>query len=434
MNKIDYFRKRLTEGYNNDELNDAANAGEALLREHWNNRVSHGIPYANDLFNLALVYDEMGDWERALEMYAESARLIHEEEGDSLEFVSRSGNMAALLNKIGRPEHAYLLYSHIVFILRMAANPKDTALADALYNLANASADIGKREEALRLHKEALTIRKDSGAFEEAVHSLHSLAFLHEDKKAEKDKALQYAKDAMELAYENMELAEPDSTREHNYYSACFYLAGLYEAKGDYGQAEPLYESVMKWTKALCGSANSAYLNAASKLANLLTGQKKFKEALLLHLEINEGFKLLMGEAHLFYANNLRSMAILHKKLGEYGEAEKRMLYSIRIRRHISDEITADALFLIEMHLQNNDTDKALEMLVYILMGAADDKAGKDALHTMLADTFVRAGNARLNSLSAAMEELSTRDRLYEVMKKWTAWEKEQRAFDSAGD
>jgi tetratricopeptide (TPR) repeat protein len=425
MNKVNYLRKCVSERFENLELSSAAEAGEALLREHWNNQVSFGVPYANDLFNLALVYDEMGTWDRALEMYAESARLVHEAEGDSLAFVGRVNNMAALLGRLGRTEQAYRLYAHMTVILRTLTGPKDAVLADGLYNLANAAADMGRQDEAQRLHEEALRIRREAGG-DDTIHSLHSLAFLNEEKTGEK--ALQYAKEAMNLAREAMDTQELNEesllNKEHNYYSACFYLAGLHETRSEFENAESLYETVLDWTAAQGGSSHSAYLNVASRLANILTSRGKYREALKLHQEISDSFRETAGESHLFYANNLRSMALLHKLLGEPEETERLMMESIRLRRIGVDEVIADSVLLIEMYLQMDKPDKALDMLVYVLMEANESSQGYDEKINTLAETFARAGNAQLATLSAAMEELCRLDKLHAAINKWKEWEK----------
>jgi tetratricopeptide (TPR) repeat protein len=427
MNKIKYFRKCVAEWYAGANFTDAVEAGEALLREHWNNETACGVPYADDVFNLAFIYDEMGVWDRALQLYAESAKLVHEEEGDSLNFVGRVNNMAALLARLGRTEHAYRLYAHMVSIMRPALDAKEPALADGLYNLANIAAEMGKKEEALRLHKEALKIRRKAGSADDAVHSLHSLAFLHEEDKAQ-EKSLRYAKDAMELALDALEGPEAGfnrlTERENTYYSACFYLANLHESKGELDKAESLYETVLRWTEIQGGTCHSAYLNVASRLANIMAGRGRYDEALALHREVSENFKRTAGETHLFYANNLRSIALLHKKMNQYAEAEQFMMESIKIRRSGVDDITPDAIFLIEMFLQNNQPEKALEMLVYVLM---DVKAGEpeyDDTMTALAEVFVRAGHKQLATLSAAMEELCRRDKVQLVIQKWNRWEK----------
>ena len=427
MNKINYFRKCVAERYSAENLADAVDAGEALLREHWNNETAYGVPYADDVFNLAFIYDEMGNWERALQLYAESAKLVHEEEGDSANFVGRVSNMAALLARMGRTEHAYRLYAHMTAIMRLTLDAKEPALADGLYNLANIAAEMGKRDEALRLHKEALRIRRKAGADDDAVHSLHSLAFLHEEDKTQ-EKSLRYAKDAMELALGVLEGpgAESDkfTERENAYYSACFYLANLHESKGELEKAETLYESVLRWAEMRGGSSHSAYINVASKLANIIAERGRYHDALALHREISENFKRSSGETHLFYANNLRSIALLYKKTGQYEDAEKSMMESIKIRRGGVDDITTDAIFLIEMYLQNDQPDKALEMLVYVLMDVnAGEPEYDDTLNT-LAEVFVRAGHKQLATLSTAMEELCRRDKVRAVIHKWNCWEK----------
>jgi tetratricopeptide (TPR) repeat protein len=433
MNKITYFRSKLHEHALDLRLNEAAEAGEALIIEYINCGMNRDAAYADDLFNLAWVYDEMGVNERAAALYVESANRVLVSRGDSPELAKRLCNLAALLNRQGNVASAYRLSLQAAAITGGAFGENSPELADALYNLANAAADTERLDEALRLHKEALSIRESAGECNDAVNSLHSLAFLHENERIG-EKSLGYAIKAMALAQNALE--GPDvpldevTTREHSYYSACFYLASLHENRGDLGKAEALYGKALRWAKEQGGVCHSTYLNVASKLANIAANQKKYPEALALYREISENFKQTVGENHLFYANNLRNMALLHKKLREYDEAENLMLASIKIRRTTSahgegmDEINADALFLIEMHLQAGQPDKALEMLVYVLMDTDAAKPGYDGLLNALAETFARAGKTHLAAISNAMEELCRRETVHDIIRKWNNWEK----------
>jgi tetratricopeptide (TPR) repeat protein len=246
------------------------------------------------------------------------------------------------------------------------------------------------------------------------------LAFLHE---GEGEDALAYAKEAVELtrkAFESFNSDEPSC----DYYSACYYLAGLHDSHGQLDRAEPLYASVLAWVQAQGSSGENAYLNVASRLAGVLARQEKPREALDLYNNLCELYRKTLGNQQLFYANNLRCMAILHKRLQENAEAEALMLDSIKIRRKGVDNITTDALFLIEMYLQEGKNEKVLEMLVYILMQNSIKQPEYEETMKNLSKIFAETNNGCLKSLLAELENLINQDKLKPIIEKWTEWEK----------
>lgn len=430
MTKVNYFRKRIQERYANNELAGAARSGEALLREHRNNEACKGKAYADDLFNLARVYDDMNYTERAVELYAESARLIFSEEGESLSFAYRLNNLAALLNKLGRGPSAYRLYAHMTAILRQHEGSHSLELADGLYNQGNAAVDIGRLEEAIRLHGEALTLRETAGSTEDIIHSLHSLAFTYEAKE-EREQAIRFANLAAERA------AGTDT-----YYAACYYLAELYDTSGQPDKAEPLYTTMLCWIERSAGINHSAYITVATRLANAWAAQGEYQKALDMQCTLRDILSQKAGEKHLFFANCLRSMAVLQKQLNEFEEAEPLMLKSMKIRlRYLGTgethkkprdmngharDIVIDAIFLIDMYIRSHQRDKALEMLVFALMQIGEEDPDYSDMLDMLTSAYVHAGHDQMDILLEEMEKLNDRTSIGMIIKRWIHWETQE--------
>lgn len=413
MTKIEYFRRRVKERYDKNELAAAAATGEALLSEHIGNASCAGMSYADDLYNLACVYDEMGHVGRATELYVESARLAYTEEGESPSFALRLNNLAALLSKTGRNESAYRLLKHVSAIQRECMHASSPELADSLYNLANAAADESLTDEALRLHNEALTLRKKNGSEEDIVSSLHSIALIHE------------AQDERAKAVGLAETALSHARGTNAYLGACYYLAGLYEAEEQYAKAEPLYREALRQVSSEGGRTHSAYVTVAARLANTLACMEEYRRALDTQREIRDILKIKAGESHLFYANCLRSMAILHKRLDESDEAETLMLQSLRIRKRVmgddARDIVNDAVFLIDLYIAADKLDKALEALVFVLMQMGDDDL--ESMLSALTEVYSRGGHARFQAILREMEKLNDRGRLWEIVRSWNDWE-----------
>lgn len=415
MNKISYLRKRINEEYNNKEYKNAVEVGEILLREHWHNRSMYSSGYTNDLFNLAQAYDELGNLERAAELYSDSARQLASLEGESVIFANRLSCLAITLGRMGIKEPAYFIHSQVMSVIKEQIGSTGREYGDSLYNLANAAADTGRKTEALRYHMDALKVRQNTGQIEDAINSLHSIAFLYENDKRY-DKAVSYAEAAMDIL--------EGSTIDDDQLAAgaCNYLAGLYEHLKERQKALDMYEKVQIIIRRQVGCEHSSYMNVANRKANLLTQMGRPREALACHQEVCEIFQNISGKNHMFYANCLRNMAILHKTLGEDIKAESLILESMKIRKETED-ITTDILFLIRLHLNAGARDKAMEALIYALM-RSDSNAGEfNGLINALTEAFSDAGEMGASEIMDVMEALNDKEKLAPIISKWNNWE-----------
>lgn len=411
MTKINYLRKCAAEKYNERDLAAAAEIGEVLLREHWHNKNMWTTGYADDLFNLACVHEELGNLERAAALFSDSAAQISAAEGEGLTFAERVNNLAMVLIRLGIVEPAFFMLGNATAIRRRELGTHDPLYADSLYNLANAAADAGRRKDSLRYHLEALKIRENEGHTEDIINSLHSIAFLHESAR-EYEKAASYAETAMRYS----------AGDEQGLAGACNYLAGLYESCKKFDAALPLYDQVLEIAGGEAGRENSAYLNVALRRANLLSQLNRPHEALAAHEEIRDIFARVSGTRHIFYANCLRGMADLHKSLGDPARAEAEILEAMKIKRALNEDITGDIIFLIRLHLTENNAEKAIEALIYALMCSGADTREFSEMLDSLVGIFAVQTPATTEFINA-LEHLNDREKLRPILKKWTAWE-----------
>ena len=410
MNKIAYFRKLVREKYEMRAFPDAAAIGEALITEHRITNAASGAAYADDLFNLARVYDEMGAAERATSLYMESVNKIVAEQGDTAPLVIRLNNLGAMLNKRGSADAAYRVFLHAAVITRGAEATDESKTADALYNLANAAADAGRREEARNLHKEALSIRERIGAPNaDLVHSLHSLAFLFEDA------------ETIEQAIAYADAAKAKALGTDEYFGACYYLAELLSAGRKHAEARPLYEAVLDWIEGEGGTGHSAYINAATRLAHSIAGAGEEREALSIMNSVLETLEKRLNGDYLCKAGCLWNLAALHRKLGEPEEAARLAYGSMMIKARLigpgSRETLADAMLLTEIYFESGLLDKAVETLVYILMHSdfADAKESAQKMLGMLG----RSGSKNLSEFARLLEKLDDPAELSRIMDIW---------------
>jgi len=411
MTKISYLRKLAAEKYSAGRFAEAAKIGEILLAEHWHNKNFQTDGYSADLFNLACYHDELGNLERAATLYSDSAAQISFAQGESLPLAERLNNLATVLIRIGIPEPAFFMLGNAADIRRRLLGTSHPLYADSLYNLGNAAAEIGRKEDSLRYHREALEIRENEGHTEDIVHSLVSISFLHKAN-AEYDEAIQFADSAIRFAV----------TCDESYAGINSYLAELFVACKKYEDALPVYDRALETIASAVGRNHSAYMNVALRRASALSRLNRHREALVAHEEVLEIFDRVSSTKHAFYANCLREISMLHHRLGEPSLAVDTLLEATKIRRRLMEDITQDMAFLIRLHLGENQPEKALEALVYALMCAPGEKE-LPALIGSIAATFNDNSEIREEFMDTIVR-LNNRELLRPILQKWEEWEK----------
>jgi len=420
MTKISYLRKRLREEYHKRNLSQAADIGDALLDEHITNRcVSPG--YSNDLYNVALVYDELGELEEAAGMYAASIRhikwpgrrmpqtiFLHSlSDEQCLALSMRFSNLACVIALLGDYNQAQNMYKWVRSLNSRLQPEHMQAVSDNLYNMGNIAASANNTDEALRLHGQALALRKQDGSLEDIMHSLHSLAHIYEET-GEYEKAISFAETAL------------DYSKGGIHASACCYLAELYEANGQLEKALELYEKVLAEIS-VSGCKRRDYMTILSRRAYLAGKTGDPKTAIKLHEEVFNIYNSLTGLDLEsidtgFYANCLKNMAVLNNAIGETAQAEDYMLKSIKSRKVPGKEFANDICFLIRLFLENGTHDKLADILVYVLTQAPE---GPNT--TTLIDAIMGSlSNAEnMHMLLAAINETNHSDKIRPFLDMW---------------
>ncbi|MCL2203408.1 MAG: tetratricopeptide repeat protein [Defluviitaleaceae bacterium] len=413
MSKVKQFRKRVAEKYHAFDLEEAARAGEALLREHWSNHSMLTLGYAQDIYNLGRIYDELGNFERAVELYTDGAHLFSRQcTGDATAYVACLNNLAAALFDMGMEEPSAHLFGQLVSVKRFFGHEPDEVFADCLYNLANSATEATRVRHATKWHTEALNIRRRLGHIQDIIDSLHSLAFLHEEKK-EYEKAVPLAETARQLA------------QGDEYTGATHYLAGLYDTLGQYEKALPLYEEVMDLTRKRVGCTHHSYLQVTGNIAHILEKIGRPREAMDFQTERRALYEGMAHNHDYAYAQCLRHIADLHKQLGEYTQAEELLLRSLKLNRKRNTDMTEDMVQLIRLHLHRGDNNSALETLVYALMHSESRGPNLAQLLTKLAVAFNPTPDPAPDGILQALRVMNNREVLQPIIAKWTQWENE---------
>jgi|GEM_PF-2830006 len=382
--KIVRLRKRLFNYYERNEFKAAARLGEALLRAHVGHYSISTPAYADDLFNAAMACAAAGRTSRAIELYTESLHRTFLQNGADLTVAARLGNLAALLSANHQHESACRLFMQALTIRKQFLPYNHIDLADSLYNMGNALVYARRLREAIPALNSAIGIygRGTSRANSDGlVNCMQVLSFVHE-KLGEYDEAISFA----EAAWRALAIIDSD---EHN--RAGYHLAQLYEQIGKPAAACELYLSAMTWIGESVGYAHSTYINTATKAASMLAKLGDFVQVKEILTRIKELIGNMAGKTNLSYSNCLRNLAVIHRELEEWDEAEAALRESITIKRRIMGghvrEFAADCMLLLDICINNDREAHAAEALLSVLEDVRED----DPAFLELLDEMVKA-------------------------------------------
>jgi|GEM_PF-3293782 len=412
MDKISILRDKMQSLYFQNDLEAAIHVGDALLREHFHVDEHMSVSYANDLFNVAKIYDEAHQFERAVELYGESARQIIMLQDDNLAFANRLTAMAIAMSKMQMKEQAYLIHSQVAGITARVLGADDPLYADSLVNLAHASEDVGFLEDSLDFLYESLKIRERAGLFDPVIESLMCISYVYE-KKDNNEQAIVYAQTAIDL----MEDDEQNAALA----GICNYLAGLFEKTDQPLKALTMYDDVLSIVFENVGNDHSVYLNVAYKRAGLLKQLGRTVDALKAYEDVKRVFETHADEHHIFYANCVRNMALIYKERGEAKTAIPLMERSIDIRKATADNITQDIVIVMELYFKVKDYESAVKTF----MSAVEHYDAESPELTEMLHVF-RTGlkmndPEEMEKLLDTFEALGALDRFGQLMDEWAA-------------
>ena len=125
----------------------------------------------------------------------------------------------------------------------------------------------------------------------------------------------------------------------HPYYATSLNdLAELYQAKGDYTQAEPLCRQALAIHKRVLGEGHPYYAASLDNLARLCGAKGDYAQAEPLYRQALAIRKRVLGEGHPYYAASLHNLALLYQNKGDYAQAEPLYRQALAIRKRLQEE------------------------------------------------------------------------------------------------
>lgn len=296
--------------------------------------------YATIVKNLADLYFMQAKYAKAEEYYKISRNIIRENVGD------KHFNYALALKDLGkiyyiRSEYAEAekVFTQAIDILKIRGK-NNREYASLINDLANIYRMQGLLDKAEPLLAEAIQINKEiyGTKHPDYARSLYNLALLYARKDGQSER--------VEKMYQEALTACRDNPADAQLYSSVLNaLANIYNNRGDFEKAEPLYQEGLKIARKNLGKKHPAYASSLNNLAVMYRQKAKFEKAIELFTEVAQIRKETLGEKHLEYGRTLRNIAELYYVQKQYEKAEP---YYTEANRIFLDQIRKNFATLSE--------------------------------------------------------------------------------------
>ncbi len=287
--------------------------------------------YADNLFLLADLYDDMDNDEKAIEFGIQSLELNKKYfKTENMKIADINSSIAYWCEKQRNYEKAEPFFLEALVINRRFFKGDHPDLAGIIDYLANNYFARSNFKSAEPLYKEALEMRRRifKGDNPELAKSINNLAFLF-NAIADYDQAEPLYKEALEMKRRIYKNDEPDLGLSLNN------MAYFYDSKGDYIKAEPYFNEALEMTRRIYKTDHPNLAVSLLNMAHFYIGINNLKLAEPLLKEGVDMSRRIYKIDNSKLADCLLMMASFYLSEGDYKMAESLFIESLEMTRRL---------------------------------------------------------------------------------------------------
>lgn len=283
---------------------------------------------------LALLYEETGYLNLALEIYRECYNVLLEKGVQlSPDFAEICGHMGRILVQSGEIREAEDYINQSTTIYEQLGANYDVQRAESLESLALFYERIGRYGDAERILLEALEIKK-SIPYESdilVIETLNDLGILYN--------SLNNFEKAKEMFNKVVEKCEQSVGTTHQFYAtAKNNLATIAIGEGKFNEAKEMLLSALTTYQKKYGNDHPLCANSMNNLARVERYLENYEMAESYYLQVLSIDEKFFGRKHPDYATTLINIGVLYSSMGREMEAESFYLESLDIRKEVLGE------------------------------------------------------------------------------------------------
>ena len=217
------------------------------------------------LNNMAGVYQEQGDYEKALEYYGKALEIVERTLGNDHPYTATTyNNMAGVYKEQGDYEKALEYYEKDLEISERVLGSDHPSTATTYNNMAGVYKEQGDYEKALEYYDKALDVRERTLGNDHpyTATTYNNMAGVYKEQ-GDYEKALEYYEKDLEISERTLGNDHPSTATTYNN------MAGVYKAQGDYKKALEYLEKALTVFMAKLG-VNHPYTQSTQVSAEIM--------------------------------------------------------------------------------------------------------------------------------------------------------------------
>jgi CHAT domain-containing protein/tetratricopeptide (TPR) repeat protein len=314
--------------------------------------------------NIGLVYDNLGEYEHALESHEDQLRFAREHSDRATEAVALN-NVASAYTGLGEFQKALDTYTAALDINRALENER--SLSINLNNIAWVYGQLGDNPHALKFYQESLELNRRVGDQRSMASTLNNIAATRTDL-GEYRKAIELHHEALALRH-----ATGDADGEANS------LANLGQTYAKVGELEKAHDHMERalaihrrfWNRYMLARTLHGAGVVDRKREDPCSARAYLQEA----LEVSRAIRDRKGEAE-----DLAELAKVEKDLGNYGRAAERAGEALAAWESIRSKVMSPALRASFVATMRDVQELEIEMLMLRHARQPDQGFATDAL------------------------------------------------------
>ena len=206
--------------------------------------------------------------------------------------------------------------------------PKHPETLRSMNNLANSYADLGRREDALKLRQETFDLCKNRFGPDhpDTLKSMYNLANSYTDLNRFAD-ALKMHEQVLAVRREKLGADHPDTL------TSMHAVAISFASLGRYADAAKLNEKTLALHQAKLGPDHPHTLSSMNNLAQTYSYLRRFEDACALHEKTLALMKAKLGNDHPSTLKSMHNLAVSYADLGRHDDAIALQLQTLAARR-----------------------------------------------------------------------------------------------------
>ncbi|KAF5076171.1 Photosystem I assembly protein Ycf3 [anaerobic digester metagenome] len=314
--EIRELRKNLVESYKEGDYKRALFLGEHLLELYKKSGDEAQSDLGEDFHNVAVIFDELGYYEKAAEYYGRGAELKKVNRGESRGYADTMNNLAIVYSSLDRHEEALKTHMQVLKVRgrRLGQSHKD--YIHTLYNIGNCYESLKQYEKAIESHGQALERSLNCRSLQIIdLADIHSSMGRCYDKMGNYKKAIYNYEVALDIVEKKL------GSQNIAYLNNAIALTFVCEKAELIGLAVEYCERAVEVHRQMFQQGHLDYLNYLSYLASLYYKDSQFEKSFQLHTSGMEIIEKKFGQNHLLYFDFLDKISLDYCGMKDFTKA-----------------------------------------------------------------------------------------------------------------